>query len=187
MQQVLSTTLRDVAETRLDLATTAFYGLCRRTTRGGGMTFKRSPAPQTRPASIGLAIGLCALLAGCAANDGPGLGHGSGMNCLDDSAHCIAERRTALRHIVSRSDRHWVRDRASVQSYASGVRLFAFKTKKKELTCEELRIARHEADGAARVLRGPEGRSLSPAQISRGVMLGEEVSRELAREHKRRC
>jgi hypothetical protein len=61
------------------------------------------------------------------------------------------------------------------------------KTKKTELTCNELQIGRNEAEGAARVLRGPEGRSLSPAQISRGVILGEEVSRELAREHKRRC
>lgn len=132
-------------------------------------------------------LASASLLAGCAASDGPQFAHGKGMSCLDDSAHCIAQRKAALRNIVTRSDRHWVRDPATVQSYASGVRLFAFKTKKKELTCNELQVGRREADGAARVLRGPEGRSLSPAQISRGVMLGEEVSRELAREHARRC
>lgn len=151
------------------------------------MTFQRETAHQTRRTGAAVALAMTGLLAACAANDGPQIGHGKGMSCLDDSAHCIAQRKTALRHIVTRSDRHWVRDHATVDAYASGVRLFAFKTKKKELTCDELSMGRREADAAAQVLRGPEGRTLSPAQISRGVMLGEEVSRELAREHKRRC
>ncbi len=109
------------------------------------------------------------------------------MSCLDDSPHCISQRQTALRHLVTRSDRHWVRDRASVDSYASGVRLFAFKTKKKDLTCDELQMARREADSADVVLRGPEGRRLTPAQLSRGSMFAAEVSRELSREQARRC
>jgi hypothetical protein len=46
---------------------------------------------------------------------------------------------------------------------------------------------RNEADKAPGVLRGPSGANLTPAQISRGVMLAGEVSRELAAEMKRRC
>ncbi len=151
------------------------------------MTFQRNEARHRRGGRAGLALVLAGILGACSGNTPPDIAYGKGMSCLDDSAHCISQRKAALRNIVTRSDRHWVRDPASVQSYASGVRLFAFKTKKKELTCNELQIGRNEAEGAARVLRGPEGRSLSPAQISRGVILGEEVSRELAREHKRRC
>ncbi len=151
------------------------------------MTFKTQTAHTGRKIAAAGALALAAILAACATNDAPQFGHGKGMACLDDSAHCIAQRKTALHHIVTRSDRHWVRDHPTVDAYASGVRLFAFKTKKKELTCDELKIGRREAGDAARVLRGSEGRALSPAQISRGVMLGEEVSRELAREHARRC
>lgn len=130
---------------------------------------------------------LCAGLAACAGGQAPEMTGQQGMACVDDSARCIAERKSALRLLVSRSDRHWVNDRASAEAYASGVRLFAFKTKKKDLTCAELAAGRREADGAPGVLRGPQGRSLTPAQVSRGVMLAEEVSRELAREHARRC
>ena len=151
------------------------------------MTFEQETAHMMRRFGTGVALALALGLSACAGNNTPQIVHGKGMSCLDDSPNCIAERKTALRHIVTRSDRHWVREPATVHSYASCVRLFAFKTKKKELSCDELKIGRHEADGAARVLRGPEGRSLSPAQISRGVMLGEEVSRELSREQARRC
>ncbi len=173
--------------TCLDPATSAFYGHYRRTTRGETMTSERQTAHIMRRNGPGFALALTVLLGACSGNSTPPITHGRGMSCIDDSAYCIGERKAALRHIVTRSDRHWIREPATVHAYASGVRLFAFKTKKKELTCDELRVGRHEADGAARVLRGPEGRSLSLAQISRGVMLGEEVSRELAREHARRC
>ena len=80
-----------------------------------------------------------------------------------------------------------MKERASVDAYASGVRLFAFKNKKKELTCDELQIGRSEADAADRVLRGPDGKRLSPAQVSRGTMFAAEVSKELSREQSRRC
>ncbi len=137
--------------------------------------------------AIGLVLASSLAMNACAISPPPNAGQGKGMSCLDDSSHCVSERRSALRNIVTRSDRHWVRDPATVDTYASGVRLFAFKSKKRELTCDELQIGRKEADGAGRVLRGPDGRTLTPAQISRGAMLGEEVSRELAREHARRC
>lgn len=132
-------------------------------------------------------VALAGLLGGCAINDATEVSRPGSMSCLDDSPHCIAQRQAALRHLVTRSDRHWVRDHASVESYASGVRLFAFKTKKKELTCDELQHGRREADGAGKVLRGPNGRGLTPAQVSRGAMFADEVSRELSKEHARRC
>jgi hypothetical protein len=127
------------------------------------------------------------LLAGCAGGDGPEVVTTAGLGCVDDSIECISKRQAALRELVGDKDRKWVKAPATASSYASGVRLFAFKTKKKELTCDELVLGRKEADGAPQVLRGPEARSLTPAQASRGIMLAGEVSRELTNEFVRRC
>ncbi len=66
------------------------------------------------------------------------------------------------------------------------MRLFAFRTKKSELSCEELAHGRKEAEGAPKVLKTSQG--LSPAQISRASMFAAEVNKELAAEmKKRRC
>jgi hypothetical protein len=90
--------------------------------------------------------------------------------------------------MLADKDRTWVKEAPTPQAHASGVRLFAYRTRKKELSCEELAHARREADGAAKTLRGPEGKSLSPAQISRATMFAAEVSKELSAEMRtRRC
>ena len=53
---------------------------------------------------------------------------------------------------------------------------------------EELAAGRREADGAARALRGPDAKGLSPAQVSRATMFAAEVSKELTAEMRnKRC
>jgi hypothetical protein len=115
--------------------------------------------------------------------DGPS----SGLTCVDDSPDCVDRRQKTLRYLVDDKDRAWIAAHPPPEAYASGVRLFALKNKKKDLTCEELAHGREEADRAPTVLRGPEGSNLTPAQKSRGIMLASEVSRELSAEIKRRC
>jgi hypothetical protein len=134
----------------------------------------------------GLPLLLIATLLGCG---GPNVGVSSstGLTCVDDSPDCIARRQKTLSHLVDTNDRGWIKAHAPAEAYASGVRLFALQKKKKDLTCEELAYGHNEAEKAPRVLRGPQGAKLTPAQISRGVILASEVSRELAREMKRRC
>lgn len=125
--------------------------------------------------------------AGCSSS---GLGPGdqaAGMACIDDSKACIEQRQAALKSLLADQNRAWVRQPASPAAYASGVRLFALRSKRRELTCDELMLGRRETDGAATVLRGPGGSGLSPAQISRGTLLAAEVGRELATEMQRRC
>lgn len=81
----------------------------------------------------------------------------------------------------------WIKQPASPSAYASGVRLFAYSKRRKDLSCDELQHGKREADGAAPALRGPGGTHLTPAQVSRGVMLASDVSRELSRELSKRC
>jgi hypothetical protein len=112
----------------------------------------------------------------------------AGLSCIDDSPECVEQRQTTLKTMLADKDRSWVKDTATPQAHASGVRLFAFRSQKKELSCEELAHGRHEADSAVKTLRGPEGKGMSPAQISRATMFAAEVSKELAAEMKaRRC
>ncbi len=127
-----------------------------------------------------------ATLAACG-NSGPVEIGPRGLHCVDDSQGCISERGTALKALVGDKGKGWIRQPAPPAAYASGVRLFAYKQRKRELSCEELAIGRTEADAGPVILRGPYGKNLSIAQISRGVMLSQEISRELGNEIKRRC
>ena len=137
-----------------------------------------------------IAISLAAVLAGCSgavidgASEGPAaINHG----CVDDSKGCIDQRQAALRTLQGDKSRSWVKQPASAASYATGVRMFAFKTEKTRLTCDELGAGRREADGAPGTLRSSQARGLTPAQVSRGLMFAAEVGKELDRERQRRC
>jgi hypothetical protein len=122
---------------------------------------------------------------GCSGNDTSG--PNSGLTCVDDTEDCVNRRQRTLRYLIDDKDRTWVTAPPPAEAYASGVRLFALKSKKKELSCEELVHGRNEADRAPGVLRGPDGSNLTPAQVSRGVMLAGEASKELAAEMRKRC
>jgi hypothetical protein len=138
-----------------------------------------------------MAVALCLVtggLTGCSGADvstevisRPGLG------CIDDSPRCLAERQGVLKIYMADKTKSFVREPATPTAYASGVRLWAIKSRKRELTCDELNHARREADAAAPTLRGPGGQGMTPAQISRGIMLAQDVSKELGNEHGKRC
>ena len=111
----------------------------------------------------------------------------AGLGCVDDSLDCRTKRRAALDALLADRSRAWVRQPADAEAYASGVRLFAYKKRKRELSCDELAIGQREAKAARPTLRAAQGR-LTPAQIARGALLGDEVGTELARERRnRRC
>jgi hypothetical protein len=110
----------------------------------------------------------------------------SSLNCVDDSAQCVSSRQTALRSMVADKSKSWVKQPADASAHASGVRLFALRQRRRDLTCDELAHGRREADAAPAVLRASTGR-LTHAQIARGVILAGEVSRDLAREQAKRC
>jgi hypothetical protein len=128
--------------------------------------------------------GLCLLASACS---GFGVGDPrAGLSCVDDSKECVDQRQATLNSMLADQDRKWVKEPAGAQAHASGVRLFAFRSRKKELSCEELATGRREADSVPKTLKG--AKDLSPAQISRANMFAAEVSKELAAEMRsRRC
>ena len=138
---------------------------------------------QKRRLAVALS-GLCLLASACSnfGSDDPR----AGLSCVDDSQECVDRRQTTLKSMLDDQDRKWVKEPTNPQAHASGVRLFAFRSRKKELTCEELALGRREADGVPKALRG--SKDLSPAQISRASLFAAEVSKELAAEMRsRRC
>lgn len=161
----------------------AFYGLGARFTRGSGMHSKRAPAGATVLVALSVVSGT---LPGCAGSTAPEITPHAGLNCVDDSFECISKRKQTLNALVADDKRTWVKQPSTPEAYASGVRLFAYKKKKKELSCEELEHGRKEAEAAPASLKSA-GNLLTPAQVSRGRMFAAEVARELSQEIAKRC
>ncbi len=145
-----------------------------------------SLARQKRSRTLLALAAVGPLLCACATADSPEPIAKAGFSCVDDSLECINRRQALLRQLVADNSRAWMKEPPTPEAYASGVRLFAMKTKKHDLSCSELEHGRREADGAHASLRSV-GNRLTPAQISRGAMFATEVSRELTNEHGRRC
>ncbi|MFT5508280.1 MAG: hypothetical protein ACI89J_001354 [Hyphomicrobiaceae bacterium] len=135
---------------------------------------------------IAALVFVAGLAAGCAANtEKLSTPIATGLGCVDDSLRCRNHRRAALNALMADKKRSWVRQPPNASAYASGVRLFAFKKRKRELSCVELGIGQREAKAARPTLRAA-AKSLTPGQIARGAMLGDEVGAELKRERRRR-
>lgn len=142
--------------------------------------------PARLPCRISMSVALLALpllAGGCSSGIDD---NKAGLSCVDDSKECVDRRQATLQSMLADKDKAWVREPASAQAHASGVRLFAFRTRKKELSCEELAAGRREADSAHSLRAGTEG--LTPAQVARAKMFAAEVSKELTVEMRsRRC
>lgn len=139
------------------------------------------PRHVTATLVCGLGLSLSACTGGASLGD-----ERAGLSCIDDSTECVERRQATLKAMLADKDRGWIKEPASPQAHASGVRLFAFRSTKSELTCEQLAYGRKEAEGAPKALKGGQG--LSPAQISRASLFAAEVTKELTAEmRKRRC
>jgi hypothetical protein len=142
----------------------------------------------SRHAAVAAVIAGALVLAACGGTVMESESAGAASHgCIDDSKACIDQRQAHLKALLSDKSRKWVREPATTGSYATGVRLYAFKTEKARLSCEELSIGRREADNAPGALRGPSGKGLPTPVIARGVIFAGEVAKELNGEAKRRC
>lgn len=135
----------------------------------------------------GALLAIAAALSGCSGSDQPSVGPHAGLSCVDDSSHCISQREKVFDQFMADKSRGWVKQAATPEAYASGVRLFAYSKQRRTLSCDELALGKREADAGPGILRANAGGRLTPAQISRSVMLAGEVSRDLGRELDKRC
>jgi hypothetical protein len=153
------------------------------------LSIRHSPFAIRRLKLAGV-LGICGLwLTACGFSIGVDDGR-AGLSCVDDTPQCIERRQATLKTMLSDKERRWVREAPTPQAHASGVRLFAFRSAKAELSCEELVHGRREAESAPLVLKGAlKGQAnLTPAQVSRAALFAAEVQRELAAEiRRRRC
>jgi hypothetical protein len=144
------------------------------------VTVRRTPSA-IRHVALAMALGGALGLSAC----GIGLDDSrAGLSCVDDSAHCVSQREATLKAMLADKDRTWVKEVPTAHAHASGVRLFAFRAAKAELSCEQLAHGRREAEAVPKALKGQPG--LSPAQVARATLFAAEVQRELAAEMKRR-
>lgn len=150
------------------------------------MSVRHAVASAANFALVAGLLGLSGCLGACSITTGTQLNAQGGLGCVDDSHECITRRQATLRYLVEDKSKGWINETPTPEAYASGVRLFAFKTKKKDLTCPELKRGKLEADMARTSLASLGGR-ITPAQMSRSTMLAGEVGRELQREFDRRC
>jgi len=156
------------------------------------MSSRDTGSPSAGPSASGLlnglvVIGLAVLACGCAGPKAqPTTPAAAGLSCVDDSLVCRQRREAALGTLLADKERTWINQPPDAAAYASGVRLFAYKKRKGELTCAELAIGVSEAKAARSTLRAASDR-LTPGQIARGAMLGDEIEKELNRERRKRC
>jgi hypothetical protein len=105
-----------------------------------------------------------------------------------DETSCTSVDRCAsvLKAMVGGPDRSWIGRPASPTVLANGVRLFAYRALKPNLSCGELAAALAEVETAAQTLSGPVD-GLKPDQVTRTRVLSVEVGEELQTENTRRC
>lgn len=141
---------------------------------------------KTQALGLGIVLALALGLSACATKAPEPISPvRSGLACVDDSTECRSRRQIALNALLADKSNSWIQAPADASAYASGVRLFAYMKKKRELNCSELTAGLKEAKSARPTLKAATAR-LTTAQVARGALLGDEVSRVLKREHRRR-
>jgi hypothetical protein len=95
---------------------------------------------------------------------------------------CASLLKTMLRDPA----RRWMRQRASFTAYANGTRLFAYRSLRTKLDCDELGMALGEIEAAAQSLANPP-RGIPVEQVIRIRTLNTEVGDELRAEEASRC
>jgi len=123
-----------------------------------------------------IATGLLAVALGACAGSGSSLV----ATCLDDSPACISKRKTTLNSLLADQNRSWIKRKPDPVVYATGVRLFAWRKVKGDLTCDELRSGISETGSARKTLSG-QITGASRTRIGQIIALSDDVKKELRR------
>jgi hypothetical protein len=98
------------------------------------------------------------------------------------SERCVAR----LKSMIDDPDRAWIGRREPPTTFVSGVRLFAYRALRTNLTCPELRSALQEIDAASRTFNAAVP-GVAPEQATRVKALCVQVRAELGAENAARC
>ena len=101
---------------------------------------QRRLAPGSRPRQAVPALGALLLLgmAACSSTEPEPQPSHAAAGCVDDSKMCIEKRGLALKAMLADTKRAWITRPETAGAYATGVKLFAYKGKKAEMSCAEL-------------------------------------------------
>jgi hypothetical protein len=106
----------------------------------------------------------------------------------DPNAELCGEQTCAalFRAMIDSPDRAWIRERDTPARLATGVRIYAYRTLRPRLTCEELSLGIKDVIQAAAALSYPvEG--FASEQLTRLQIVAAQVETELRAERKARC
>ena len=131
--------------------------------------------------AIALAAGCTPLSSTLETSNNPAAG------CVDDSKHCIDKRMSTLKVMVADQKRTWVYQQESPASYATGVKLFAYRATKAQLTCGELSHGRQETADAALSLKSGSVPGMNDSRLAQVRDMSAQVSKELGREFDKVC
>ncbi len=100
--------------------------------------------------------------------------------------HDVPSCETLLRKMTEGSDRSWISQSETPEGLLTGVRMFALRTLRPKLTCDELGTALEQLRGVPAALR-PAPAGSTPEDIARTNRLAAEVHDELRAENENRC
>lgn len=134
-----------------------------------------------------IALAGVALVSACTPISAPETSTNPAAGCVDDTKHCVDMRMSTLKVMVSDQKRGWVYQQESPASYATGVKLFAYRATKAQLTCAELSHGRTETADAALTLKSGSVPGMNDSRLAQVRDMSTQVSKELGREYDRVC
>lgn len=137
--------------------------------------------------SVITAACLSALLAACSATEPEPAAPHAAAGCVDDSKACIEKRGAALKVMLADQKRTWVTKPETPAAYATGVKLFAYRGKKAELSCAELAHGREETRSMPQTLKPGSIQGMNDSRLAQVRDLSGQVHKELAKEFDRAC
>jgi hypothetical protein len=140
-----------------------------------------------RPAAASLAALALPLVAGCTGTEPTPVSANPAAGCVDDSKQCVERRMAALKGMVGDPKRAWITAPETPAGYATGVKLFAYRAKKADLTCAELAHGREETRNAPNALKSGSVPGMNDSRLAQVKDLANQVHKDLAKEFDRVC
>jgi hypothetical protein len=132
---------------------------------------------------------MCALLVlgACTGGDAMQTASADAAGCVDDSKHCISRRQASLQSMLADPARTWVRSPTTPASAATGVKLFAYRQTKEQLSCSQLDYGRDDTRRMPGMLSSTAVPGANESRIAQVKDMAKQVHRELDNEFKRVC